>query len=709
MSGKSERLRARANQPVNAAQTLSSARFTADFAKLNSVDYLHYDQRPTFVLDLEAYRIKNDPLSPLAFCNSALLNSFGLYGVVNRTFSLKATEKQHEDERAFAAWVIHQSASKRLGKSKAFFHTLWTVASTSDDWAIISGVELSQSDFGSFNASQDSEENSVQTVEMPNVSPRNSLSSIEADIRSDNATQRPRASLGAVWPPAGLCSSTHISLIRDFDWASTSVGPLETWPSQLKQACEMMLVSPEPVAIFWGPDLIMLYNEAYVAIAANKHPEMMGGSARVHWKEIWDVYDPLFDQIRVDGKALKQANAQVFLQRVGYLEEGFFNLIVLPLLGDDGSVVGFYEPVSEVTKQTLSERRMHTLLKVSEFTSSATSLKDLWRLLLKPLAGKLDCLHFAMLYSLRQNSSPTLSPQYSLEGSVGFTGETSSFRSVIDIEDPAQDGILPALREAHESRTLVLLKSSDGSLSPSILQRLDSAGLKEPPRECIVCPLSSSVDDSIDAFLIIGINPHRCYDQDYQLFVDLLGRQVESTVTLVKLFEKERERVKQQALYESELKFKRFAENAQVGIFSGDPAGNITFCNESWLEISGHDRNDMSAMSWANDVHPDSAPVLAGCWDKLINLRETQTFEVAYKKPWKLKGRVDDSISLDRTWAVASAYAEVSNDGKLTGILGCVTDISSWKWADLVHSRRLSEALELKRQQENFLDITSHE
>ena len=69
----------------------------------------------------------------------------------------------------------------------------------------------------------------------------------------------------------------------------------------------------------------------------------------------------------------------------------------------------------------------------------------------------------------------------------------------------------------------------------------------------------------------------------------------------------------------------------------------------------------------------------------------------------------DESISLDRSFVVASAYAEVNESGALTGIMGCITDISSWKWVDMIQSQRLSEALELKRQQDNFLDITSHE
>jgi PAS domain S-box-containing protein len=383
-------------------------------------------------------------------------------------------------------------------------------------------------------------------------------------------------------------------------------------------------------------------------------------------------------------------------------------MVVMPILSEDGTVVGYYEPVSEVTKQTLSERRMNTLLQLSECTSGATSLKDLWRRLLGGLKGHESDIYFAGLYSLQHETSPELSPQYNLEGAVGFGEDKSSFRSHINIYGPEQDGVIPALRSAHQTRTAVLLSASDGTLTSSILRRLERAGAAEAPRAFVVYPLSCSVDDCIEALMTIGISPTRDYDDDYRLFISLLARQVQSTITFVKLFEKEKDRLKQQVIYESELKFKQFAETAQVGIFNFDPDGNIRFCNEAWLELSGHDRNDMSAMSWTRDVHPDNAAEIKQYWDKIVNLEGPQTFEVQYKKPWTMN-RGGDLISLDRTWVVASAYAEVSADGRLTGILGCVTDISSWKWVDQLAQQRLTEALELKRQQENFLDITSHE
>jgi PAS domain S-box-containing protein len=699
----------------SSGQAWYSSTFALDFGTVNPIDCLNYDPRPTFALHLQTHDVAQGPASPLVFCNAALLSSSALHEIIRSAFHQSASHREHEDERTFASWITQQSTSTAPGKSKIFFNTLWTVTVIPDRWAVISGVDVSDGSIsGMISVAKDKHVLQTPSNISQDVQSATPRTSVDTKSGNKHMSTHPRAPLGEIWPPHGLGTPAHTAFIRNFDWASTTLGAIDTWSPQLRQACEMMLANPDPTTIFWGPDLILIYNEAYVALAGNKHPQMMGESARIHWAEVWDQYDRLFDQIRLDGKAFKQVNSQLFIQRRGYLEEGFFNMVVIPILDDDGSVVGFYEPVVEVTKLTLTERRMHTLLRLSERTSSATCLMEFWNLLLNALSGDHQDIYFAALYHsqserLSSNSSPSPNPVYTLKRSVGFEDDIGGFPPTVSVVDTDQDGIAPSIQAAHKSGTSVLLSTTDGSLSPSLLRQFVAAGMTDAPRTCVVCPLSSSVDDSIEAFFVLGVNPKRPYDEDYELFVNLLVKQVESTITFVKLFEKERERLKQQAAYESELKFKKFAENAPVGIFSFDPAGNMTFCNDSWFELSGHDRNDKSAMSWTKDVHPDNIADIQKYWDKVINLEGQQTFEVQYKKPWKPANLSENSISLDRTWVVASAYPETSDDGELTGVTGCITDISSWKWVDQLQSQRLSEALELKRQQENFLDITSHE
>jgi signal transduction histidine kinase/DNA-binding NarL/FixJ family response regulator len=95
-------------------------------------------------------------------------------------------------------------------------------------------------------------------------------------------------------------------------------------------------------------------------------------------------------------------------------------------------------------------------------------------------------------------------------------------------------------------------------------------------------------------------------------------------------------------------------------------------------------------------------------WEKLLH-GEPVTFEIRLNKPFHAEEVQGDQKVIGPTWIIAAAYPEKAEDGTVIGILGCLTDISRQKWAEDFQTRKMLEAVELKRQQENFIDITSHE
>lgn len=72
----------------------------------------------------------------------------------------------------------------------------------------------------------------------------------------------------------------HIQFARSVDWSSTALGPIEFWPADLRQMCNLIMASPHPAAMYWGDDLVAIYNEAYVLLAGQKHPRLMGQSCK---------------------------------------------------------------------------------------------------------------------------------------------------------------------------------------------------------------------------------------------------------------------------------------------------------------------------------------------------------------------------------------------------------------------------------------------
>jgi hypothetical protein len=81
-------------------------------------------------------------------------------------------------------------------------------------------------------------------------------------------------------------------LMRRRDWSVTPLGPVDGWPRALRTAVRIMLTSRQPMFVWWGDQLINLYNDAYRTIVGGKHPQALGQPASGVWREIWDDVGP---------------------------------------------------------------------------------------------------------------------------------------------------------------------------------------------------------------------------------------------------------------------------------------------------------------------------------------------------------------------------------------------------------------------------------
>ena len=93
------------------------------------------------------------------------------------------------------------------------------------------------------------------------------------------------------------------SLVRAKDWSKTPIGSIEDWSQSLKTTLSIVLNSKFPMFIWWGPELLCFYNDAYRPSLGNngKHPEILGMPAKDAWTEIWDIIKPLIDQVLAGG------------------------------------------------------------------------------------------------------------------------------------------------------------------------------------------------------------------------------------------------------------------------------------------------------------------------------------------------------------------------------------------------------------------------
>jgi PAS domain S-box-containing protein len=150
------------------------------------------------------------------------------------------------------------------------------------------------------------------------------------------------------------------ALMRGHDWQSTALGSPATWPQPLRTAVRLLLNSGHPMYIWWGPDLLCFYNDAYrQSIGAERHPGSLGRKALEVWEEIWDIIGPQIAQVMSGGGSTWHENALVPITRNGRREEVYWTYSYSPI--DDGAaangVGGVLVVCTETSQQVLGARR----------------------------------------------------------------------------------------------------------------------------------------------------------------------------------------------------------------------------------------------------------------------------------------------------------------------------------------------------------------
>ena len=99
------------------------------------------------------------------------------------------------------------------------------------------------------------------------------------------------------------------ALVAATDWSASPLGDPQTWPQSLRTAVGICLSSRFPILLWWGPDLVMIYNDAYrPMLGETKHPRALGAPGREVWTEIWDVIGPMLEQVMAGGGATWSAD-----------------------------------------------------------------------------------------------------------------------------------------------------------------------------------------------------------------------------------------------------------------------------------------------------------------------------------------------------------------------------------------------------------------
>lgn len=182
-------------------------------------------------------------------------------------------------------------------------------------------------------------------------------------------------SMGGAQAGSRMKSSEHADILfdgpgemrarcRDFDWASTALGPVPTWSQSLRTVARLVLASRNPMFLWWGPELVQLYNDAYrPSFGANgRHPAALGMRGQECWTDIWSVIGPQITGVMTAGESVWHEDQYIPIERNGCLEDVWWTYSYSPVYDDDGSIGGTLVVCQETTSRVLSDRERRKLM-----------------------------------------------------------------------------------------------------------------------------------------------------------------------------------------------------------------------------------------------------------------------------------------------------------------------------------------------------------
>jgi signal transduction histidine kinase len=318
--------------------------------------------------------------------------------------------------------------------------------------------------------------------------------------------------------------------MRSLDWSQTPLGRPEGWPQSLRTAVSLCLSSRSPILLWWGKDLVELYNDDYrPVLGATKHPKALGARGRAIWPEIWDIIGPMLESVMRDGVATLRTDQQLFLDRNGYLEESYFTYGYSPIRDESGGIGGVFSTVFETTERVLGERRLRVLRDLAARSTGVETVSEACERLIGVLRHNPQDVPFAALYVLDRD------------------------RRCLCLE--AETGDLPhALRPdeldlASTTSPWPLLEVVTGGTAQHVDLQNDEPAVRcrawpDRVRHALVLPVQGQGSSAGVGVLICGVSPRRALDDSYRGFFDLAAGQFAAAIGDAQAYEAERERAR---------------------------------------------------------------------------------------------------------------------------------------------------------------------
>lgn len=316
--------------------------------------------------------------------------------------------------------------------------------------------------------------------------------------------------------------------MRALDWTRTPLGPPEFWPQSLKTAVRIMLTCRQPMFVWWGPELINLYNDAYKSIVGGKHPAALGQPAHQVWHEIWDQVEPRADSTLRTNEGTYDESLLLIMERNGYPEETYYTFSYSPVPDDEGTPGGIICANTDDTRRIIGERQLALLRELATQTVDARTFDDACARCTFALESNLRDIPFALIYLFDPYQNC-----FVLGGTSGITQDLSRIPKSVSAGLQKEWPFAEVLAK-NQTRIIADLSSIESCLPTTVWQK--------KPTQAVAVPIAPSGLHGKSGVLVVGLNPFRLFDDTYRAFIDLVASQISASIANAQAYEAERRR-----------------------------------------------------------------------------------------------------------------------------------------------------------------------
>ena len=241
------------------------------------------------------------------------------------------------------------------------------------------------------------------------------------------------------------------ALVARLDHSSSPLGPRASWPQSLKTTVGLMLPAEAQIVLFWGPDYLAIYNDAYAPTIGLKHPQALGRPAAENWTELWDDLEPLLRGVRETGRTFAAKDRPFYIERRGYGETVYFDVSYSAVPDEAGAVGGVRCIVAETTARVLAERRQAFRLALTDRLREAAEVGEVVQVAVAMLGRHLGAIRIGCAMVEPDGRHAAVQGEWLAEGvasiagrhdlgrySTGFSADYAAGRTVV-LEDFATD------------------------------------------------------------------------------------------------------------------------------------------------------------------------------------------------------------------------------------------------------------------------------